>query len=411
MNNQDKLFLKQAFMEKQAYGFLAKVPGFVAGLAGRRDLVGGLAAPIVKLFGGGQKLIGRGQQAVAAARTGLNKPMADVMASPLYQRGAKNVATGAGLRGQAGLTSAFTTPNPLSYRIGRGIGSVGIGAPLAMAPFTLSQYAGAASADPEIAKEYAMNMAEERLNDRLSQFGQLPFLERMQSAWNPQKFTEQMAQTAPEAADLMYAMQTGGANNPGLLRFLSSFNPFFSGFTGASDYARARVRSGMLDTLGYKSASEKQAMMGLLRGAIPGLKNMWQFGRLAGKSAPVSGVTLPRMSAAVNARMAQLPAWEALAQKGVYNFAKAPVANTFKGLGVATLPAFMSADYSAGQQGVYNQAAQDARALADMQFAETFNTPGFMGGLGRFGAALAPGLAQDLIMKSVRQRMYPELGA
>lgn len=382
--------------KKANLGILAKVPGFMSQIAGSRSFLGGLAAPVAKLYGGGQKVVGRAQQGVAALRGG-NKTLAEVSQTPLYQQGAKNVATGAGLRQQAGLSNVLNDANPLSYRIGRGVGAVGLGAPLMFAPNTLASYAGAASADPTIAKDYAMNMAEERLQERLEQFGQMPFLERLQSAWNPQKFTDQVGQTAPEAADLMYNAERNNINNPGILRYLASFNPFLG---DPESNIRRVVRGTMMNELGMKNASEKQAMQ-VLKNALPMFQKVWRAGRSAAKAKP-HGVNLPLPNAFTN----QVPAWQAVANKGIYNLSQAPVRKTLTGLGLASIPAMMPWDYSRGQNAVYDQAAQDARAMADIQFTQMFNTPGLMGGLGRFGAALAPGMAQNMILNKVRQQMY-----
>jgi hypothetical protein len=40
---------------------------------------------------------------------------------------------------------------------------------------------------------------------------------------------------------------------------------------------------------------------------------------------------------------------------------------------------------------------------------EKFNQPGFMGGLNRFGMAMAPGMGQEMILKQIRQSMFPEV--
>jgi hypothetical protein len=40
---------------------------------------------------------------------------------------------------------------------------------------------------------------------------------------------------------------------------------------------------------------------------------------------------------------------------------------------------------------------------------DKFNQPGFMGGLGRAGMAIAPGMGSDMILNQIRQSMFPEV--
>lgn len=398
MNNQCKLFYANSLMEKQALQVMRaglsglrsgaasaaqRAPGFIADLANRNDFIGGLTAPITKLIGGAQKTYGLAQKGVAGLQAGGKATLDDVYANPLYTRGAKNMQRGAVLREQSGLQHGLFGPGrSLGYRAGRGLGMVGIGAPIAMAPFTLSTYAGAASADPAVATEHAKNMALQRFEDRMAQFEAMPFLERIQTAWNPEKFTSQL--NMPEATDLTTAMAENNINNPGIMKYLSSFNPFLA---NPENVISQKVRAEIMNALGQKNASEKEASLALWKNLRSGLMPM-----------------LRRYTASSSS---QLPAWKALLNRGVSSFSKAPVRSLAGGVMAATTPFGMYMSYKGGQNSVYNQAAQDARALTDIQMHNVFNSPGFMAGAGRFGAAIAPGLTKDMLLRNIRQSMFP----
>lgn len=385
-------------------GSAAKATGSrLSDLAARRDFVGGLAAPVNKFMGGLQNVYGRGQQGVAAVRQGLGSSVDDLLKNPLYQQGAKNVASGRGLREAAGFRSGLKAPNPMGYRAGRLIGGVAIGAPLMNLPFTAAEYAGAASADPEVAKEYAKNRAYERVEDRLNQFQSMPFLDRMQAVYNPQSFTQKLQM--PEASDLYQAMSEGNTASPGVLKYLSSFNPFLG---SPSDVVNQKVRSEMFNTLNPKSANEKQAIFGqLLTKAAPMLKGLgtaWRAGRAAGTSGAVKGVQALPSSGVAREPLSIL---ESVLQKGVYNAAKSPFKTLGGVAGAGIVPYFLKSTYDAGQQGVYDSAANNAMGMADLQLMNKFNQPGFMGGLGRAGMAIAPGIGSDMILNQIRQSMFP----
>lgn len=405
MNNQDKLFYAAGMMEKQANPFArfglsalrqgfsdvaAKAPGFLDDLAGRNDFVGGLAAPVVKLLGKGQRAYGWAQQGVAAARAGGKATMQELQNSPLYMRGAQNAARGTSLRTRAGLQSGIIGEGrSLGYRAGRGLGMVGIGAPIAMAPFTLASYAGAASADPAVAAEHAKNTALQRMEDRMSQFQAMPLLERIQTAWNPEKFTSQL--NMPEAGDLGTAMAENNINNPGIMKYLTSFNPFFG---DPSEVIQQKVRAEMMRALGQQQA--KQASM--FKKLMPGIRTAWRAGRIASKNPD----SLPL--AVVGGKT---PAWQSLINDGVYNVAKSPFTTPLTAAWAAAAPLALPGIYYSGQKSVYNQAAQDARGLVDMQMHSMFNTPGFSAGAGRFGAAVAPGFTKDMLLRTIRESMFP----
>jgi hypothetical protein len=394
--------------EKVALQLLAKgvnaAKAYLPTLAARRDFVGGLAAPVTKFIGGLQRAYGRGQQGFAAVRQGLGSSVDDLAKNPLYQRGAQNAAAGTALRQQSGLLAGLRAPNPLSYRAGRGIGAVAIGAPLFNLPFTAAEYAGASSADPSVAEEYAKNMAYQRVEDRLNQFQNMPFLDRAKAVFNPQGFTQQLQM--PEASDLYQSMADDNIGNPSVLKYLSSFNPFLG---SAGDVINQKVRSQMFDSMQPKSANEKKANLGLV---LKGLGAAWKAGRGSLTSGAVKGVqALPAQAVSrLNAiKGAPVPIWEAALQKGVYNAARSPLGTLGTAATLGLTPYALKSMYDSGNQSVYDSAANNAMGMADLQLMNQFNQPGFMGGLGRAGMAIAPGMGRDMILKRVRQSMFPEV--
>jgi len=401
MNNKLQLISSKprSEMEKSSGQLAAKALGALSSLAAKRNLVSGVAAPVSKLVGGMQKVYGRGQQGVAALRQGLGSSTDDLLKNPLFQRGAQNVSAGKALREQSGFLSGLRAPNPLQYRVGRGIGGLAIGAPLVLAPTTIAEYAGAANADPAFAEEYAKNMAYDRAESRLGQFKNMPFMDRMKAVYDPQSFTSQLQM--PEAENLQQAMADNNLNNPGIMKYLASFNPF----TGSpSDVISQKVRSEMMRNMQPKEAGEKQAM-GLLAKAMPALRGMGQAfrqGRAAAK------IKLPN----------QAPVWRtpprtsigrAGLNRAAYEVGKSPGSAALGLGGAAITPYFLGSSYDSGKNQVYNAAAENAMGMADLQLNEKFNQPGFMGGLGRAGMAIAPGMGSDMILQQIRQSMFPEV--
>lgn len=384
---------KNKHFEKQAYG--AAILKGVQNLASRKGFLGGLAAPIPKLFGGIQKAYGRGQQGVAAVRQGLGSSTDDLLKNPLFQRGSQNVSAGRGLREQAGFRAGLSAPNSLTHRLGRGIGGVALGAPLMLAPSTIAEYAGAASADPAFAEEYAKNMAYDRAEERLGQFQNMPFLDRMKAVYDPQSFTQQLQM--PEAENLHQAMADNNLNNPGILKYLSSFNPFMG---STSDVISQKVRSEMMRNMQPKAASEKQAMQLLLNKAMPVLRGMQTAFRRGGMATKYNKNFTPSQKG---------PIWRTGLNRAAYEVGKSPGTAALGLGGAAITPYFLGSSYDSGKNQVYDAAARDAMGMADLQLMNKFNQPGFMGGLGRAGMAIAPGMGSDMILKQIRQSMFPEV--
>lgn len=403
-------------MEKAAWQLLARGGQALLGaartavprlgnLAARKDLIGGLSAPVTKFVGGLQNVYGRGQQGIAALKQGLGSSADDLLNNPLYQRGAKNVSAGKNLREQSAFLSGMKAPNPAGYRAGRLLGGVAVGGALMDLSSNIAEYAGAASADPELAQNYAKEVAYERAKERLNQFQSMPFMDRMKAVYDPQSFTNQLEM--PEAYDLDQAMASGNTATPGMLQYISSFNPFFGSPT---DVINQKVRGEMFNTLNSKSANEKQAMS-LISKAMPvlrGVGNAFRRGRMATKydrSFMPSRAVLPGASGE--------PMWRTALNRAAYGAGKSPLkalggaAAGAAGLGIA--PYFLKSTYDAGRQSVYDAAANNAMGMADLQMLSKFNQPGFMGGLGRAGMAIAPGIGSDMILNQIRQSMFPQV--
>jgi hypothetical protein len=388
MNNLHALspeILKQAGLQKA-----------VMDLASRKDFLGGLAAPVAKLFGGGQKLVGTVQKAIPQIKN-FDKPLSEIADSPLMQQGAKNVQQGDELRKLTSLFSKdswmpriFDKSLPTQYRVGRGLSTAAVGAPLVYAPFNLAEYAGAANADVGKATGRAKQMAANRIKQRTEQFANMPFLERIQTAWNPEKFTSQIAESAPELQDLAQASQTGGITPPGVMSYLASLNPFLS---SPSDVIKQKTRSALMDLMREKgldmnkSGTDKKANKLILEGLKNAIKPAWNLGRQTAKANKNLSAPLPNLIKDPN----HTPIQDFLSRTA-YSVAKNPGTAAAKGIAGIGVPYGMYASYNAGKQQVEDQLTQDAAAMADMQAMNTFATPGLAGGLGRLIAALAPGI-------------------
>lgn len=386
-------------MASKVPGMLSNIPGKVNGLAARPDFLGGLAAPVAKFQGGMQRMLGYGQQGVAKLRN-LNAPHASAYRrDPLFQRGRANLQAGATTRQQNGFLSGLGSGKSPGYRVGRGVGAVALGAPLMSAPFVGAEYAGAATVDPATVQEYAKYMAQDRVNGRMQQFASMPFMQRMQTAWNPESFTQQVAESAPEAASLQQAMTTGGANNPGIMKYLNSFNPF-SG--SADDVIGQKVRATMLQ--GLQNGTPKQATVGslLTRFAAPAARAGWNT--LRGNSSAAGG--LRSLSGILRGGAQPASKLQTSVAKGVYGLAANPSKALMPALGAGGMGYFMNNSFNGGRQSVYNHAGSNAQGMADLAFMERFNQPGFMGGATRFGAALAPGMAQNYVNKQMSNILY-----
>jgi hypothetical protein len=385
--------------EKQALSQLAKG---MSTLAARKDFIGGLLAPLVKTYGGVQRAVGYTKQLPAviknpsATRNVLKK-------DKLFSQGAKDIQKGDNLRQQAAFEKIFNSKNPLSYRVGRGLGAATIGLPIITAPITIPRYLGAASADTDLAKEYAKNRAYERIENRLNQFSEIPFLDRIQTAWNPTNFTKNLE--SPEAASVYESIANNNINNPGILKYLSSFNPFVS---NPQEVIRQKIRSEILKSMQTnKSASELIKQANTLQQIFTKiLKPAYAFGKKT-RGIP-QGAKLPKKIKPYDPYKRKSYLEGVLGDAAIFA-GKHPVLAPVTTIGTALTPFSMYNSYQSGKQQVYDDAASVAEGLADLGIMEKFNQPGFMGGLNRFGMAMAPGIGQEMILKQIRQSMFPEL--
>jgi hypothetical protein len=385
--------------EKQAFTHLAKGMG---SLASRKDFIGGLLAPLVKTYGGLQRAVGYGKQLPAVMKNP-NATKGVLKKDKLFAQGSKDIQAGGALRQQSELNKIFDSKTPLGYRAGRGLGAAAIGAPIALAPFTIPQYLGAASADPALAKEYAKNTAYDRVQERLNQFSEMPFLERIQTAWKPEKFTQNLQ--APEAASVYESLSDNNINNPGILKYLSSFNPFLS---NPDDVISQKVRSEILRNMqNGKEASDLTKQATALQNLFyKVLKPAYNYGKST-RGIAVGG-KVPKKIKPYNPHRGKSYVQGLMGDAAVLA-GKHPVLSSLGALGVGLTPYSMYNSYQAGKDRVYNEAANTATGMADLGFMEKFNQPGFMGGLGRAGMAIAPGMGSDMILKQIRQSMFPEV--
>lgn len=389
---------KQALM-KLISGAGDDISKGIYNLSKRDDFVGGLAGPVVSAFGGLKKLVGRGRQMPAMYKD--PKANRDVlMQDKLFAQGVKDMRRGQALRDRSNIGNIFNSDKSVGYRVGRGVGAASVGVPLALAPFTLSSYLGAANVDPEVAQEYAKNMAYDRVENRLNQFSEMPFLDRIQSVWKPENFSENFR--SPEAVDLYENLSSNNINNPGILKYLAGFNPFFS---SPDEAIRQKTRSEALRTTqGNKFAnySTKQANM-LSQIFSKVLKPAYNLGK---QYRGIDTKLLPKSIKTYTGTRGN-SYLENIAERYAMNLGKNPIMTPLATLGAVGTPYGMYSSYQSGKDQVYDEAANTAMGLADLQLMEKFNQPGFMGGLGRAGMAIAPGIGSDMILNQIRQSMFP----
>jgi hypothetical protein len=393
-----KQFEKQAFVKAVGKGMQT--------LAKRNDFIGGLSAPVVKLFSTGKRTYGRAQQLPSLFRDP-KATKSKLLKDKLFARGEKNLVEGQKLSEKSDLSNLFNPKKSLGYRVGRGTGALAIGAPIMYAPFTASKYLGAASADPQLAEDYAKTRAYQRVQDRLEQFSKMPFFERLQTSWDPQSFAKKIE--TPEANDLYTRMQNNDINNPGILKYLSGFSPFLG---GPEDAITNKVRSEVIRSMqGNKEASDltkqankfstffnkvlKPAYMHGKKFRNPILSNPLKYQAPSSKGFksydPFKGKSY----------------LEGLAGSYAARVGKNPIATPLATLMTGMTPLYMYDNYQGGKQQVYNDAAITAEGLADLGIMEQFSRPGFMGGLGRAGMAIAPGIAGDALLNNIRQSLFP----
>lgn len=364
---------------------------------GKQNFLGGLMAPVSKLYGGVKKVVGLGQQGAAGLTNN----------SGLYAQGAKNVAQGAAQRADAAFMPAIKKgPLPWGYRAGRILGGATIGAPLFMAPFKGSEYMGAASADPSLVEGHAKAMAQDRISQRGTEFAAMPFMQRMQAAWNPEQFSNKILNSSPEALDVHSTLQQGPTNNPGVMKYLASFNPFLG-----LDPIKQKVRHSVFTGMGInKQGMDKSGQQLFSKFIAPAAKAGWKAFRSAAPRTPAFNKSVGRR--AVNKILMPAPGaapatvGQGMLTRGVYHAAANPVKTGLGVAGVASTPYFMNSSYNDGKRQVYATAADTATGLADLQFANQFSQPGMMNTGMRMGGAMFPGIMQDYINRQARNTLY-----
>lgn len=408
-------------MNEQDQLYIVKLALLQAGLQGAKALGGsvlkGMAAPVKKVFGLGQKAVGRVQQGAGVAT---NNPQ-------LLQQGTDLVAKGVATRGQYGLRNGLRAvnkatgqANTLMDRVGRGVGMAAVGAPLAMAPFKIPELMGANSVDPSVVKEHAMQSAQNRVNSHMQSLTDMPFMQRIQTALNPESFSHGILNNSQQFGDLYNDLSSGKPlNDPGIMSYLGSMNPFLG-----IDPVKQKVRYEMMNAM-EKGAMEKEALMGALG---QGAKLGWQG--LKGKFMQGAGNLMAKMpslasrgedmffkgmqhsddaAAGLTNFAAKAPTLgQQYAAKGIHGAVMNP-GKTALGLGGAALtPYFMASSYGDGQRSVYNNAQADAEGMADYQFANEYAQPGFMGTLKRLGGAIMPETAQSYVNNKTYQTLHPQ---
>lgn len=394
MNNQ--LMLKaatyHACMEKQALmGAIGSgIKAFGSGL---------LKAPVMKTFGGLRKAFGFGQQAIGGMTNNAG----------LMARGAQNMRKGTQLRNIYGIKTQMRR-GPMMQRIGRGLAVPTVGAGIYYMPNTAAEYMGAGSVDPNAAAGHSMAAAQDRVNQRMQEFGNLGFMDRMRAAYNPEEYTNNMLGNSAEYNDL-----ASYNSNPG---FMSYVAPFISGLHSASDPIRSKVNYNVIQGFN-KQANYFNLVKGLAPTIMPRLQGVWQnvvrpawqHGRDAakwiknvpkGNKAWASAVKSDISNQANTATAIMSPR-----QKMLYNAtsyaAKNPMGTAANVVGGALPVGLVLHGYGAGREGVYDQAASAGRGMADAQFAQQFqDTNPFL----RFGAAFAPGLATHMVNQNVAGMMH-----
>ena len=356
----------------------------------------GLIAPAMKFSGGLRRAFGYGQQALSGL-TG---------SKSLFRQGTKNIVKGRALRNTYGLNNMMRQ-GPWSQRIGRGIGAGTLGYGLFNLPVTAAEQLGAASIDPEVAKGHGMAMAQDRIAARMNQFKNLSFSDRMQAAHNPEMYAQQILETSPQFLDLATYNK-----NPG---FSDYFAPYALGMLSPSAFNpiknKINFAASTLDGLN-KQGSVKQAnkLVSIVPSAVSNfyskvIRPAWQLGRnkaLSGKFVGPPSID-PRVAKRQLMRSLNSPAQRAIA-KTVSNFAAAPGKNLGLLGGIGFTVAGVPYSYYAGKKQVFDQAGSAAEGMADLQFAQQFaGANPFM----RYGAALMPGLASNLVNAKVTNMMAP----
>lgn len=142
------------------------------------------------------------------------------------------------------------------YKIARPTMAVGVGLPLALAPFTAAGHLGAATMDKDQLKARGMMAAQDQLSNRMAQMQELSLRDRMHFARNPLEYSNYLVSN-PGTAQTYNALN-GGGSGFGLGSAYGLVNPMARMLGGESPYsaiARAAATRAM-----NKPASEKPSL-------------------------------------------------------------------------------------------------------------------------------------------------------
>lgn len=393
----------------------------------------GLIQPLYKTFAGAKALGSQAKKVYGAATN--NRQMYDA-AQKSYQQNMKDRAT-AGFREGTGLNALFNksprtkvfasnkahtginaAPTDLASRAGRVAGGLGLGSAMVFAPGKAMEYWGASSVNPEDAALWAAHEGGIRANQHMQAFKQMPFMQRMQAAINPEAYTQNnILNSSPEYADLDNAYRQG-VKDPGFLKYLSAMHPVVGTAFGL-DPVRDAVRYQTLESM--KNASEMQkeangllsaglaigkAALGKLGNPLPHIRAGWQTGRLGypasyGKYVPNKGTVLQEQLGHVAHNLGKEGFGKTLMGAGMQGLNTAwmgPAGLLPLGLTSGLAMANMLGGRDAGRAQVFDAAAANARGLADATFANEFTNAN---PLMRMGGAAFPGLMEDQVQQMI----------
>ena len=397
MNSSIKLISDSKQFEKRAFPFLK-----------------GLLAPVTKLRGGAKILTGRAQQGISAAKN-ITQPATAVRQLPAFQQGTKNVAEGQAMREGAALNRIWAPGVPLAERAGRVIGTAGLGVPIASAPFTAAQYIGALNTDPAAAQQAAQAAAQQRVKDRIDQYGAGSVDQVIQALDTPEEYTKNLVM--PEAKSLIKGVNAGAYKGPPVTDYLKSilFPISFGQAPSASQVIRQQARSQFLNKVPedvippqLKSGHEKKAynlLKSLAKGytigrnvtraipkplpTVPLNPNQTLIGEAANKGFESVGYNLGRVSGGLITE--PIKTTGKIISKGVVKpLSTAAVA--------ASIPAGLKRMYDSGQADVMKQVKQDAAGMADLAWKNEFERPSSLSsGVFRFMSGFTPNVAKFLM--------------
>ena len=303
-------------------------------------------------------------------------------------------------------------------RLGAGIGAAGVLAPVASAPFTLSEHAGGAVGALN-AKSKAMDGAMDGAAQQMYNLQSQPFLKRMQSAWNPNYTLQDMYAADPGRAGLAHHYMRGAGKQeniqaPGVTDYLREYLfPMVPGLGSAGNLQKsveAQALKSFQKMSSYNSNYVLLSVPGLMCKEAGKTKVLTDLGRKAWGSGPVAAIRhkVTDLTEGVARRLKPTPSSipSATSQPGAW----ANMRNNFTGvLKSGPLPAMMAGGTLVGmpmhflggkstvEDGAYNSGYGAGMAGAADAYS---NLPMWQ----RFGSALMPGIAEQQI-----SQRYPDI--